>query len=65
MRLELNGEPVEVRATTLAELVEEQGYQPRAVATALDGVFVPLPCRAGTALRDGARIEVLSPMQGG
>ncbi|MCU9847526.1 sulfur carrier protein ThiS [Defluviimonas sp. WL0024] len=65
MRLELNGEPVEVRATTLAELVEEQGYPPRAVATALDGVFVPVPCRAATTLTDGVKVEVLSPMQGG
>jgi sulfur carrier protein len=35
------------------------------VATALNGDFVPAGLRAATPIRDGDRIEVVAPMQGG
>lgn len=65
MRIELNGAPVETGARTLADLVTERGFPETAVATALDGHFVPRPARPDTALAEGARVEILSPMQGG
>lgn len=65
MRIELNGARVETRAPTLAALIDERGFDPAGVATAVDGAFVPRPARAGTALAEGARVEVLAPMQGG
>ncbi len=65
MRIDLNGAPVETAAATLAALIEERGLDAAAVATAMNGAFVPRPLRDRTALTEGARIEVLSPMQGG
>lgn len=65
MRIDLNGKPYTTNAQTLAALVDETGAEAKAVATALDGMFVPRPLRADTALTAGARVEILSPMQGG
>lgn len=65
MRIWLNGEPIETRAHTLATLVEERAFDAASVATALDETFVPRPLRTTTHLRDGARVEILAPMQGG
>ncbi|MBO9474029.1 sulfur carrier protein ThiS [Shimia sp. R10_1] len=64
MKIVLNGEPREVAATTLAEALEECGFTGR-VATSLNETFVPALLRAGQALADGDRIEVVAPMQGG
>ncbi|OWU84304.1 sulfur carrier protein ThiS [Oceanicola sp. 22II-s10i] len=65
MRIELNGTLTETTADTLAALLAEQAFDAASVATAVDGAFVPRGLREGTALRDGAKVEVLSPMQGG
>lgn len=65
MRLIVNGEAREVEAATLDEALDELGYGGRVVATALNGVFAPARKRAETALRDGDRLEILTPMQGG
>ena len=45
-----------------AALAGTDGY---ALATALNGKFVPAAKRAATALTAGDRIEILAPMQGG
>lgn len=65
MRLEVNGTAQDLRATTLSGLLEELGFEAAAVATALNGAFVPRALRATTPLTEGARVEVLAPMQGG
>ena len=65
MQVELNGELIRTQARTLAALIEERGLPAATVATALDGDFVPRDRRGDTPLREGARIEALSPMQGG
>ncbi|WP_319826333.1 sulfur carrier protein ThiS [Thalassovita sp.] len=65
MQVDLNGERTETTANTLAALIEERGFDPSSVATALNSGFVPRSMRAGTALAEGDKIEVLSPMQGG
>ncbi|MDP0927272.1 sulfur carrier protein ThiS [Paracoccus onubensis] len=65
MRVELNGEAIRTQATTLSGLIEERNLPAASVATAVNGDFVPRTLRDGTALSDGMRIEILSPMQGG
>lgn len=65
MRIEVNGEAREVTATTLAAALDELGWGTAKVATALNGDFVPASARVDQALRDGDRLEVLAPMQGG
>jgi sulfur carrier protein len=65
MTLLLNGAPQDIAGKTLAEALAELGYAGRIVATAVNGEFVPARKRAETALKDGDRIEVVAPMQGG
>lgn len=65
MRVELNGAPVDDAAETLADLLDAQGFGGKVVATAVNGEFVAASARGTTHLRDGDRIEVLAPMQGG
>lgn len=65
MQVEINGEKTQVSATTLAELIAERGFDSTSVATAMDGDFVPRGLRQTASLREGSKIEVLSPMQGG
>jgi sulfur carrier protein len=64
MRVELNGRTIETSATTLAELMEQE-IDPRTVATALNGEFVPRSRYASQQLEAGNQLEILSPMQGG
>ena len=50
---------------SLAAVLEQLGYDAALVATAVNGEFVPVRARAEVSVRDGDRIEVLAPMQGG
>jgi sulfur carrier protein len=61
----LNGESVETEACTLAELVAGRGLSATAVATAVNGAFVPREARAATQLASGDRVEIVAPRQGG
>jgi sulfur carrier protein len=61
----LNGERVETEALTLAALVAGQGFAQTAVATAVNGTFVPREARAATLLAGGDRVEIVAPRQGG
>ncbi|MFW2543181.1 sulfur carrier protein ThiS [Primorskyibacter sp. 2E107] len=65
MHITVNATPHDIAAETLAAALEELGYANPAIATALNGRFVPKPERATTVLGDGDRLEVLTPMQGG
>lgn len=65
MRIEVNGEMRQVTAATVAEALTQLGWGEAKVATALNGEFLPAAARAGQALQDGDRLEVLAPMQGG
>lgn len=65
MQIVVNDEVHEVSAKTLATLIDELGYSGARIATALDGSFVPLSSRTQTLLREGARVEIVAPMQGG
>lgn len=64
MKIAINGNPHEVAGPSVAEALTEAGFGPR-VATALNGEFLPAGQRAATPLRDGDRLEVVAPMQGG
>ncbi len=65
MRILVNGSWRETEAAELAGALDELGYRETVVSTAVNGEFVALAHRAGTRITDGARIEVLAPMQGG
>lgn len=65
MRIELNGTQFDIGAATLAGALTELGFGGGALATALNGGFIPAAARATTLLHDGDRVEVLAPMQGG
>jgi len=65
MTLIVNGEPREVAASTLAEALKALDYETATVATALNGEFVPKRARGVTPLKDGDRIEIVAPRQGG
>ena len=65
MRIDLNGKPLTTQATTLTQLLAELDLDAASVATALEGVFVPRSRRDQTRLTAGAKVEVLTPMEGG
>jgi sulfur carrier protein len=65
MRLVVNGEPQDIPAATLAEAVQSLDFGEAKVATALNGEFVPARARAATLVKDGDRIEIVAPRQGG
>jgi len=65
MKLVVNGEAREVGAATLDEALRSLDFGEAKVATALNGEFVPARARASTALKEGDRIEILAPRQGG
>lgn len=65
MTIWLNGEACEIGAQTLAGALEELGYAGLKIATAVNGDFVHREARAATMLKEGDRLEVVAPLQGG
>jgi sulfur carrier protein len=65
MRLVVNGELQDVPAATLAEALRSLDLAEAKVATALNGEFVPARARAAALVKDGDRIEIVAPRQGG
>ena len=63
--LVVNGEKTKAAVRTLADLIAARGFAENEVATALNGTFVPRAARAATLLRDGDRVEIVAPRQGG
>jgi len=61
----INGETRQVEAGTLAELLRRLDYDAAWLATAVNGEVIRRDARASFDLREGDRIEILSPMQGG
>ena len=61
----VNGEERAASAKTLADLLIELGMEGDWLATAMDGELVAAEARQACSLHQGARIEILSPMQGG
>ncbi len=65
MMVTVNEQHVEVDAqTTVAALLESLGYPARGVAVAMDSAVLPRS-DWGTELFDGARLEVVTAVQGG
>ena len=61
----VNEKPVEVDdKTTVAALLQTLGYPDRGIAVALDHAVLPRSSWA-TSLSDGARLEVVTAVQGG
>jgi sulfur carrier protein len=61
----VNGEKRDIDVTTLAGALRALDYGDAKVATALNGEFVPARVRAATPVKEGDRIEILAPRQGG
>ena len=65
MIISINEKQVEVaEATTVATLLASMGYPERGIAVAMDQSVLPRS-RWATALSDGARLEVVTAVQGG
>lgn len=64
MTIFVNGE-AQAHAANLAALLERMALSDAAVATAVNGCFVPRSEREQTRLNNGDHVEVLAPMQGG
>lgn len=65
MKLIVNGEVLEIDASTLAALLAALDYEGDWLATAVNSNLVHKASRTEFQLSDGDRIEILSPMQGG
>jgi sulfur carrier protein len=63
--LVVNGQPQTTTARTLQEWVDTQDAVPTALATAVNGTFVPRTARAQHALHDGDAVLTFQPIQGG
>jgi sulfur carrier protein len=65
MQIIVNGVEQKLRATTLAQALDELDYGDSIVATALNGRFVAATARASIVLTNGDSLEIVAPMQGG
>ncbi|MER9971556.1 sulfur carrier protein ThiS [Mesorhizobium sp. M0060] len=65
MILTVNGEAHEIAAATLGGALAALDYEGNWLATAVNSDLVHATERALFQLKDGDRIEILSPMQGG
>ena len=65
MRINVNGEPHDTKAATLAELCTSLDFADAKIATAVNGDFVPETRRGETTLVADDRIEIVAPRQGG
>ena len=65
LRVQVNGDPREVAAGTILELVQELDLDPRKVAVERNLEIVPRSLHATTALADGDRIELVVFVGGG
>ena len=66
MKITLNGESRTVEAdATLADFIATLGEQPQALATAVNGEFVPRESRTQLTLRDGDAVFIFQPITGG
>jgi sulfur carrier protein len=64
--ISLNGQRVETDAATLQALLEARGYDFKtAFACAINNAFVPRPQWPQRALKNGDRIDVVTPITGG
>jgi sulfur carrier protein len=66
MQLLINGKPHQVEnPLSLHHLLTELGYEPKSIAVALNGRFIPRHQYISCLLEDAQELEVVAPMQGG
>ena len=65
MNIIVNGEFKNISSVNMKEAMSELGYEKLKCATALNSKFVSVEDRNFTTLKEGDKIEVLSPQQGG
>ena len=63
--LVVNGERRTIKACTLSHMLEQLGFEPAKVATAVNGDFVSVARRARYPLAPGDRIEIVAAREGG
>ena len=64
MKIIINGNSQLIQANNLEDLLLELKYQGK-LATALNENFIPLNERKKATLKDGDRVEIVAPMEGG
>lgn len=66
LQVTVNGEPRTLEdSATLADLVAALGQAPQALATAVNGEFVPRGDRSSVQLREGDAVFTFQPITGG
>lgn len=65
MKICLNGQEIQCTVNTLYDLLVLFEFDLLCVATAVNGEFIARHRYSTTVLKEGQKIEVLSPMQGG
>jgi len=65
MRVTVNGEPREIAAQRIDDLLSELDYEGTHFAIALNFDVLPKSRWAETALKPGDEIEIITPRQGG
>jgi len=66
LTITVNGEPRTVEEdASLADLVSALGQPPQALATAINGDFVPRTARENVRLREGDAVFTFQPITGG
>jgi len=61
----VNGQNQNISKINLSMVLVELGYKQMKLATALNGDFISVEQRDNTELKDGDKLEILSPQQGG
>ena len=61
----INGKNKNIISVNLTFALDELGYKGKKLATALNGKFVSVQSRDHTNLKEGDKLEVLTPQQGG
>ena len=65
MTIFVNGDAITKKFATLHDVCEFFSDDAEAVATAVNGDFVPKPLRHTTLISDGDHIEIIAPLEGG
>ena len=66
MKIRLNGEHREIDAElTVEDLLTKLDYDAEQVAVAINEQFVPRPLHFQTTVKEGDRVEIVGPVQGG
>jgi len=66
MQIILNGETHNIDAEqTISALLQEQGYDGKLVAVAVNNTFAPKSSYTTHTIHDGDKLEIVAPMQGG